>query len=50
MIPKIMYEKQNRFVDSMNDFASTLIKEFGFEIRPPVSVVTEIIVRNSQEL
>ena len=49
LIPKIKYEKWNRFVNSMNDFAATLSEEFWFKIRPPVSVVVEI-VRNSQEI
>ena len=42
-------EKKKRFSNSMNDFASTLTEEFGHEIRPPDSVVAEI-VRNSQEI
>ena len=33
----------------MNDFASSFSKEFGNIIKPPVSVVAEII-KNSQEI
>ena len=42
-------EKGNRLIDSMNDFASAITKEFGFKVRSPVSVVVEV-VRNSQEI
>ena len=36
-------KKRKRYVDDMNDFASRLFKEFGSKIRPPVSVVAEVV-------
>ena len=42
-------KKRNRYLDDMDDFSYRIFEEFGFKVRPPASVVAEV-VRNSQDI
>ena len=42
MIHNMIYYKQNIFIDTVCDYAAEICKQFGFKIKPPVSVVSDI--------